>query len=140
MQVEARVKAAVESVGGQLSAHWANTLHHLEDLPFPLAQLPQTFGGWWWGGGCGGGGGGGDGDGGGPSVGTPPAAAPDLWWVVVGWVVVAVMVMVAVVVMVAVLLLPRAPAVHSTGWLAPQVRTWRWCLMLDDAPTCADLR
>eukprot|EP00887_Chlorella_sp_A99_P005649 scaffold1.g5649.t1 len=43
LQVEARVKQAVEAAGGQLACLWANTLHQLEDLPFKLEQLPQTF-------------------------------------------------------------------------------------------------
>lgn len=43
-RVEAAVKAAAEAGGAHLRSFWANTLAHLEDLPFPLAQLPQSFG------------------------------------------------------------------------------------------------
>lgn len=44
MRVEAAVRAAAEGAGARLRAFWANTLAHLEDLPFKLAQLPQNFG------------------------------------------------------------------------------------------------
>lgn len=40
------MQRAVEAEGGQLQLFWANTLHHLEDLPFRLPQMPQNFGGW----------------------------------------------------------------------------------------------
>ena len=42
--MEAAVKAAAEGAGAQLRAFWGATLAHLEDLPFRLAQLPQSFG------------------------------------------------------------------------------------------------
>lgn len=45
-RVEAAVKAAAEGAGAQLRAFWGATLAHLEDLPFKLDQLPQSFGGW----------------------------------------------------------------------------------------------
>jgi deoxyribodipyrimidine photo-lyase len=43
MAVEARVKAALESVGAKVDAFWTNTLHHPDDLPFELQDLPQNF-------------------------------------------------------------------------------------------------
>ncbi len=43
-QVEARVKAGLEGEGSQLCTLWANTLHHPQDLPFKLQDMPQTFG------------------------------------------------------------------------------------------------
>ncbi|GAB4817664.1 hypothetical protein N2152v2_004710 [Parachlorella kessleri] len=42
-QVEARVKAGLEGEGSQLCTLWANTLHHPQDLPFKLQDMPQTF-------------------------------------------------------------------------------------------------
>ena len=45
MRVEAAVKAAVEGTGAQLRAHWGGaTLQPPQDLPFPLEQLPKSFG------------------------------------------------------------------------------------------------
>ncbi|PRW58276.1 blue-light photoreceptor PHR2 [Chlorella sorokiniana] len=44
-RVEAAVKAAAEGAGAQLRAFWGATLAHLEDLPFKLDQLPQSFDG-----------------------------------------------------------------------------------------------
>jgi hypothetical protein len=44
LQAEAAVKSAAQAAGAQLRSFWANTLCHLEDLPFSLAQLPQNFG------------------------------------------------------------------------------------------------
>ncbi|KAL4859435.1 Blue-light photoreceptor PHR2 [Chlorella vulgaris] len=43
LQAEAAVKSAAQAAGAQLRSFWANTLCHLEDLPFSLAQLPQNF-------------------------------------------------------------------------------------------------
>ncbi|KAL4431003.1 hypothetical protein ABPG75_006259 [Micractinium tetrahymenae] len=43
LQVEAAVKGAAEGAGARFRAFWANTLCHLEDLPFRLQQLPQNF-------------------------------------------------------------------------------------------------
>ena len=43
-RVEAAVKAAAEGAGAQLRSFWGATLAHLEDLPFKLAELPQSFG------------------------------------------------------------------------------------------------
>jgi deoxyribodipyrimidine photolyase len=41
--VEARVGEAVGAAGASLRAFWTNTLHHPDDLPFPLADLPASF-------------------------------------------------------------------------------------------------
>lgn len=43
-QVEKRTKDAfVSQCGGAFKSFWTNTLHHVEDLPFSLADLPQSF-------------------------------------------------------------------------------------------------
>jgi deoxyribodipyrimidine photolyase len=45
-QVESKVKSALEGGGGcgaRLQSFWGGTLHALDDLPFTLASLPQTF-------------------------------------------------------------------------------------------------
>ena len=49
-RVEAAVKTAAEGAGAQLRSFWGATLAHLEDLPFKLSELPQSFGthGWRW--------------------------------------------------------------------------------------------
>lgn len=46
--MEAAVKAAAEGAGAQLRSFWGATLAHLEDLPFKLAELPQSFGANFW--------------------------------------------------------------------------------------------
>ncbi|EFN59149.1 hypothetical protein CHLNCDRAFT_56756 [Chlorella variabilis] len=43
LRAEAAVRAAAEAGGARLRAYWANTLCHLDDLPFSLDQLPQNF-------------------------------------------------------------------------------------------------
>lgn len=43
VQVENHVKRCVEQEGGQLVSFWCNTLHHPQDLPFQLQDLPQNF-------------------------------------------------------------------------------------------------
>jgi deoxyribodipyrimidine photolyase len=45
-QVELRVKSALKGGGGcgaRLQSFWGGTLHALDDLPFTLTSLPQTF-------------------------------------------------------------------------------------------------
>lgn len=45
-QVESKVKSALEGGGcggARLQSFWGGTLHALDDLPFTLASLPQTF-------------------------------------------------------------------------------------------------
>eukprot|EP00890_Picochlorum_soloecismus_P005409 jgi/Picsp_1/586/NSC_00583-R1_blue-light photoreceptor phr2-like len=43
-RVEKRTKDAfVSQCGGAFKSFWTNTLHHVEDLPFSLADLPQSF-------------------------------------------------------------------------------------------------
>jgi len=42
-QVESRVAEAVKAAGVKFQTFWTNTLHHLDDLPFALASMPQNF-------------------------------------------------------------------------------------------------
>lgn len=42
-QVERSVADALRGVGAKVNAFWTNTLHHSEDLPFALKDLPQHF-------------------------------------------------------------------------------------------------
>ena len=40
---EARVKKAMEGLGVKMESFWTNTLHHPDNLPFKLAEMPQNF-------------------------------------------------------------------------------------------------
>eukprot|EP00884_Botryococcus_braunii_P005970 jgi/Botrbrau1/15374/Bobra.43_2s0005.1 len=42
--VENRVATALESISGRLKRVWGSTLFHLEDLPFPLQNMPGNYG------------------------------------------------------------------------------------------------
>ena len=43
-QVEDKVRESfVKECGGKFFSYWTNTLHHLDDLPFTLTDLPQGF-------------------------------------------------------------------------------------------------
>ena len=41
--VQTSVETALEGTGVELTTVWGGTLHMLDDLPFKLSQLPQTF-------------------------------------------------------------------------------------------------
>jgi hypothetical protein len=43
MCVRSATKAALSRVGAGLTVMWGGTLVHLDDLPFPVAKLPDTF-------------------------------------------------------------------------------------------------
>jgi deoxyribodipyrimidine photolyase len=42
--VERRVGAALESAGAPLRPLWGSTLHHVDDLPFAVADMPANYG------------------------------------------------------------------------------------------------
>ena len=42
-QVEKRVEEGLKAAGAQLKLFWTNTLHAIDDLPFALADMPQSF-------------------------------------------------------------------------------------------------
>lgn len=44
LQVEKRVRAAVEGQGAELQVFWGGTLYHLQDLPFKLSAMPTCYG------------------------------------------------------------------------------------------------
>jgi deoxyribodipyrimidine photo-lyase len=41
--VEAAVAAAITPLGARLRGSWGHTLYHVDDLPFSLRELPETF-------------------------------------------------------------------------------------------------
>lgn len=41
--VEGGVKSVVESEGARWHAFWANTLYHIDDLPFRLEDMPTNY-------------------------------------------------------------------------------------------------
>ncbi len=43
MSVEAALKQALEGQGIGYRSFWGHTLHGIDDLPFPIAQLPELF-------------------------------------------------------------------------------------------------
>ncbi|KAG6535648.1 blue-light photoreceptor PHR2-like [Zingiber officinale] len=45
VRAEERVGKAMEDEGIEVKYFWGSTLHHIEDLPFQLEQLPTSYGG-----------------------------------------------------------------------------------------------
>ncbi|GLI65248.1 hypothetical protein VaNZ11_008735 [Volvox africanus] len=43
MQVEGRLKAALDRDGCELRAEWGGTLYHVDDLPFQLSAMPTNY-------------------------------------------------------------------------------------------------
>jgi deoxyribodipyrimidine photo-lyase len=41
--VQSRVELSLKVIGVPLELHWQNTLYHIDDIPWPIQHLPDTF-------------------------------------------------------------------------------------------------